>query len=81
MKPLTPITQSYSPEQYARDCVALRIELGLLSHRMTGEQQKIYEEAKKKLWQEKNNWQPPDNRRQTTAEQSEPQSEDGINEQ
>jgi hypothetical protein len=72
MEQRTNAMPDYSLEQYRRDCVAIRIELGLTSNRMTGEQQKIYEEAKKKLWREKNNWQPPDNRRQTTAEQSEP---------
>jgi hypothetical protein len=74
MEQQTSMTQDYyTLEQYRLDCVALCRELGLTSSRMTEEQQKIYVDAKEKLWREKCNWpKPPDNRRQ--AEQTEPQS-------
>jgi hypothetical protein len=58
MEPRTPISQSYSIEQFQIDRVALRRELGLPGGRMTEEQQKIYLEATTKLWREKTNWQP-----------------------
>jgi hypothetical protein len=77
MEPRKIVWQSYSPEQFAHDCVVVRRELGITSNRMTEEQKKLYEEAKTKLWREKNNWQPttpPYGRPQTATEKSEPQS-------
>jgi hypothetical protein len=59
MERQTPIMEDYSLEQFARDCVALRRELGLTSNRMTKEQEKTYLDARTKLWRAKNNWQAP----------------------
>jgi negative regulator of sigma E activity len=77
MEPQTPISRSYSLEQFAFDCVAIRRELGITSNRMTKEQEKMYLDAKQKVWREKTNWQPstpPYGRPQTATEKSEPQS-------
>jgi len=46
-------TADYGLDQYRRDCMAMRIKLGITSNRMTEEQRKICQEAENKLWYEK----------------------------
>ena len=46
-------TVGYGLDQYRRDCIALRIKLGITSNRMTEEQWEICQEAENKLWFEK----------------------------